>query len=414
MVDFKFGLLIKTERLMLSLRLKIKKHWRQKIVILITVLLIACAVGLLWSYAVPSEENIDYEDYQYLQKAELDYAVHLVANEVFPEEVLYPGRVYVTALTDYITVNFTYRFSGDQKAEINGNYIVTAELAALMAQDREDQLLWEKKNDLISRQSFTASDREIFLQETFIVPFSEYQELIGQIQNEINVSPAVINLIVKCSVNLTAEVESGLISENLEPTMVIPMRGATFYIEGNLVEETEGNLIKTFVEPVVLVQIARTVLPFMVVAALIFLILFLLLTASTGKKINTQEREISIIMKKNQDQIIKIAGNIPLVEGNKVALGSIEDLLRLSDEVAKPVLYTETLDDIKDGPYFIIYTPELVYYYRVGDSMASTMIASRKDRFLSATDLKSPGFVGAIIVLIFMIFIFSFLIISYV
>jgi len=383
------------------------------VILLLASFLAAYAVGLLWSYSAPAEKTIVNEDYHYWHKAELDYAVQLLPNSVFSEGLLNPGRVYVTELTDFITVNFIYRFSGERKADIRGNYRVTAELVALMAQDREDQLLWEKKFDLIPRQSIAVDDREVYLQETFIIPFAEYQELIGQIHNEIKVSPAVINLVVRCDLNLTAETGSDVIGENLAPTMIIPMKGNTFTVDGNLTEETEGSLVNTRIEPVVPVRIARTILPVAAILTVVILVVFLMLTFPADVEINPREMEISRILKMHKDQIIKTTGKLPLIPEKSVKVDSIEELMKLADEVGRPVLYTKLIDEAKWEHGFMVYTQELVYMYQTTGSPTLSAVTGKKERTRLPRDTSPSGFAGIVVAFLILIFAFSVLAIAY-
>lgn len=398
---------------MKQLRLGIKKQRRQMVILLLASLLAVYAAGLLWSYSAHEEKTIVDEDYHYWHKAELDYAVQLLPNTVFSEGLLNPGRVYVTELTDFITVNFLYRFSGERKADIRGNYRVTAELVALMAQDREDQLLWEKEFDLVPRQSIAVDDREFYLTETFAIPFAEYQELIGQIHNEIKVSPAVINLVVRCDLNLTAETGNGVIRENLAPSMIIPMKGNTFTVNGNLAEEAEGSLVNARIEPVVSVRIARTIFPVAAILTAVILVVFLMLTFPADVEINPREREISRILKMHKDQIINTTGKLPLIPEKTVKVDSIEELMKLADEVGRPVLHAKIIDEAKWEHCFMIYTQELVYMYQTTGSPTLSAVTGKKERTRLPRDTRPSGFAGIVVAFLILIFAFSVLAIAY-
>jgi hypothetical protein len=379
----------------------------------LALLLAACVAGLLWGYSVPAEKTISDEYYHYRHKAELDYTVQMLANGVFSEESLNPGSVYITELTDYITVNFQYNFSGEQIADIKGSYRITAELIALMAQDREDQLLWQKSFDLIPRQSFAASDREIVLQETFIVPFAEYRELTGQISDEIKISPAALNLVIKCDLNLAAETGGDVIRENLAPTMKIPLKGNTFTVDGNLAEEAEGSLVKASIEPVALVIMARTTLPWAALLIALTLVVFLILTIPADRKVSPREREVYRILKMHKDQVIKTAGKLPLIPEKTVEVESIDDLMRLADEVGKPVLYTELIDELKRDHCFMVFTAELVFLYQIAGNPVSLAVTGRKERARLLRDTSTSSFIGIFFAFFVLIIAFSVLAIAY-
>ena len=349
---------------------KLAKGIRQVVAGLLAGLLLVSIAGLIWANTAPAERTEEYKAYSYHQETGIDYRVHLVSNDLFGESVQSPGRAYITALTDHITADFKYRFTGTDTAKISGQYGVTATITATTGRDGD--LVWEKEYALVSAQRFNVNDTGYNVKETVIIPFKEYQELAEQIREETGFNPGELNLIVKWDVSLRAEKGDDVITERMSPTITVPMRGSTFTVSGDLTDTGEGSISKTRTVPNLVTNQAQRVFPVATPSVLAVLILFLVFTSPIEKKVSPQEQKVSRILKKHKDRIVVTSAGVPQVlDNNAIAVESIEDLIRLADEVSRPILYHQAKKGRGRWHAFLVLTPERIYLYDVSEKDVS-------------------------------------------
>ncbi len=356
------------ERVPYREKMKINYITRHIVRILFAGLLAASAAGLIWSYDVP-EEEVEYMAYHCLQEAALDYRVQLVPNDYFAERVLEPGRAYITALTDQVIVDYEYRFIGESEAEINGRYGVTATLVALTS--KEEHLVWEKDYELLPAQRFSAVDSDIVITGIIDVPFAEYLAFTELLKTEIGYNPAELNLIVSFDTSVQAETKYGVVTGELSPTLLIPMRGNTFIVSGNLTEEIEGGITATKTVTGLQLENAGTVFYVLIFASVIALIFLSLFTAPVKAKTKSGEQKIFRILKKHRGRIVTTTNGLPSIPEGAVEVTSFEELLKLADEVERPILYPRPKSGNSGDHCFLIYTPEKVYAYGASEKPAS-------------------------------------------
>jgi len=340
---------------------------RQLLSVLIGLLLLCSAAGLIWSLLRPAEKAEYFNTYSFHHAAEVDYRVLLLPNEFFPEPLLGPGRAYISDLTDSVQSVFVYRFSGEKEAELRGEYRVLATLAAYTGQEK--YLVWERKYELLPPKSFSTRGKEIAFQEEVAVPFSAYAEFAGRLSEETKFSPEELNLTVVYSVSVEAQTEEGTIREELNPTMVVPLKGKTFVVGGELAKSNAGGLSASRQVPVPLVKETKVAFG---TATLFFIALMLglqFLTAAREEKNNFVARKIAKLLKKHGERIVAVKKTPPLLEEGKtieIEVDSFEDLLKTADELGRPILYCQA--DKTDGKehVFVVMGENCLYRFVLG------------------------------------------------
>lgn len=355
-------------------KIMLKKKLRELIVISTTIALIGSVIALSWSYLTESTKEFEEVDYYYLQEYFTDYRVVLKPTDVFKERILDPGGAYIADITDHIIVNFEYLFFGERDAVVEGRYSVEASLIALVMHEQVEKVVWEKQYDLVPTQQFGGNDSEYSIQERFIIPFAEYLEYSKSVMEETGFSPPLLNLVIKSEVLLTAETEEGVIEESLYPTMFIPLRGHTFDVSGNLEGELEGALTKTGYQPIVLITKLQQILPFIVSLLTLMLLVIVIFTAPTtsysfntinGAKLDLIDKEVERMFKKYKDRIVKTSSELTIETSKAVFVESFDDLLKLSDDIERPILYTCQKEDSIGRHIFYLIAQEQAYAYGI-------------------------------------------------
>jgi hypothetical protein len=340
---------------------KIDKGIWQVTRMVIVLLLVGSGAGLLWSHMTPVERTEEYAVYTYSHEAMVDYQVHLLPSELLPETVVGSGRAYITGQTEGISTEFVYRVTGDDKVKITGEYSVIATLTATSG--RENHIVWEKTDELLSPQRFTANDSMVTVRESIVIQIAEYLEFANLVREETSFNPDNLTLEVKYDVNLKAETNSSVIRDRLIPTMVIPLRGNTFVVEGTLDEKKTDSVKDVMTVPLPQIETARRGFTVAATFMVVLLLTFSLTTVPRYQAVNLQEKEVQGILKKNQDRIVVSAGQVTSVPEKVIVVNTFDDLVKTADELGRPIIYFKT--DMEKGSRhaFSVLTKEHDYLY---------------------------------------------------
>lgn len=339
----------------------IKKKTKNIISILVGVLLAGSAIGLFWSYTSPLEVPEEVEVFSYKQEGAVEYQVYYRPNQFVPEAPQAATKAYITDITDYIDTVFSYNFVGQREASIEGEYSVVASVSAYTG--RERIIVWDKTYSLLEPTSFSVKDKNLILQQKVRVPFTQYTALAEKIAEGIRFVPDDLELVIKYNVALKAETDSGIIREQIGPMIVIPLKGSVYTVSGNLTDSKEAGLKGTQMVRQPLAGEKR--LGFSIATGLFILLQLAVLLFTKGQEEDSLlEKTIRKIIKKHGDRIVicKSGMKTQVFSDESFEVKSFEDLLKVADELGKPILYNGQQKD--DGPFFIVLADN-TYIYQV-------------------------------------------------
>lgn len=326
-------------------------------------LLLGALAGLFWSYARPAKTAAQYTARPYTYESAVDYRVRLQPNKLYDQQHLGPGRAYLSALTDSLETEFTFHFTAEEEAELKGEYSVSALIAARSGP--ENHPLWEKSFLLLPPKPFAVSGTEVLVQESVAIPFSQYAALAKSIVEETNYSPQSLTLEVVYGVTVEADTPEGQLRETVAPKLIIPLRETVFTVEGELESQGSGGIAATRWESAPYHGEARWGFALLTAVLGLTLVLCSQMTAAEKKPGAAQQR-LSRILKQHRERIVECTGKIPLSGHNLLAVASFEDLLKIADELEKPVFYHCGSEENR-GHSFLIFSGQHAYCYNLGE-----------------------------------------------
>lgn len=345
----------------------INRKLRLGLIICLSLLLLA-AIGLAirW-FKEPTEKTVAVPVYTCTQQAQLDYQVIFMPNNFFAESSAGPGLAYITSLTNYIETVLSYSFSGDRPVNISGQYQVEATLTGYIFQERsegkeakkEKIKVWSRPWVLVPPTPFSAEDRKLELKQVVPVDIRYYRDFADQVAQELKFSADLVELTVTYQVQGGAITPQGEIREPVKAVMVIPIEGTAFMVQTLQGDKKENSITRSETAPVTEVKLAR--LGYSTAAGVLVLLLLLVLFKTTAEIADAETLRLQKIMKKHGDRIVAGFGWVPaLSEKNLITLNSFEDLVKVADEIAQPILYKE--DPAGVHGFYVIKEP-LIYHY---------------------------------------------------
>ena len=152
------------------------------------------------------------------------------------------------------------------------------------------------------------------------------------------------------NVNLNVNINKKYAEEFISPDLVIPLDVAMFEITGNNIEDNPGAIEETI--QVKLPANKSLILTYGIILAVLItsLIILIFFTERLSDK-SLLERELDKIFKKHGDRLVALNSNINVK--NPMVVKSIEDLVRVSDEAGKPVLYRYSDDYNEINKFYV-------------------------------------------------------------
>lgn len=331
-----------------------KVHMSKKlkiILIVINVIFIGVISFMLYKdikYPGVKEEKISL--YSYSNKANINYEVFLKSNILYDGESIDEGNIYITEFVDYINTNFNYRFSGDSPADIKGDYEIIAEIEGFTGEKETYKTIWKKGFVLLPKTSFDTKDKAFSIKENVQVKLEPYNNFAKQVIKDAKISSKV-KLTVYTNVNLKAKTDKGLIEEKMSPTMTFLLNTGFFEITGNLTEEKPGSIDEKKQVQLPVNQ-ANIRIYSSIIGVLLITLIFLVLFTKIAIK-DPFEKKLKRIFKNHGDRMVALNSEVAVTCENHSVVKSIDDLVRIADEIGKPIMYKHSLDYKEISKFYI-------------------------------------------------------------
>ena len=287
------------------------------------------------------------------------YMVHLKENNVFEEEFLEEGRVYPSALTDFINIDFKSELAMTNALSISGDYIIQAVLEGYQTgKDEEKVPVYEKIYPVIEGRVIESVTSSASINESLSIDRAAYRNYAQEIENAIGGETGK-DFYVELSGKYIVDGEKKPFSYRID----IPINNDKFYEIRNAepVEDSgdikESNLVN--VMPAFSSYAIFILLLFISAGILVFVRFF---TANMeGKEL--EQKKLSELMRKYGSRMVCIENLPDISQKSEIRVKSITDLIELADEIREPVLYIEGEKELpKDGKIYIL-SKDYIYFF---------------------------------------------------
>jgi hypothetical protein len=195
----------------------------------------------------------------------------------------------------------------------------------------------------------------------FVLDIAGWSDLMDTIRSETGVSPESVGISVAANVHTTGKTEFGPVDLTFSPVMKGTIKGNILQWDKELTTSLPGSMKKTGPVPPPLRMLGLSISTFKIMAA-VLLVFFAFLTGfllfqylrPSGPSASPAVREVAEIRKKWGVRIAEgTAGSSPW-GANVITVASIQDLVKVSDELSKPVVHQAPTDRYGDHVYYIV------------------------------------------------------------
>ncbi len=291
-----------------------------------------------------------------------DYVVYLKENSLFgtntlePPPVpailrssitLKPGDVVFFKLIDSMDVTFYYSFKSDRPV----NKVTTdVEITTFL----EGAELWSKKFPVL----YTKKSEDFKI--SFPLDLVYYTELLETIRTETGASAESYYLTITADVHTVAETPLGLIDETFSQSMTSSLGGGVLEWDEELALSKSGSITTTQVIANPDRYLGLSVAGARNLSATLAGIFFFLCVVSVvlsvifkPVELSPIEKEALRVRKKYGERMAEATNQTP-IEGEKtISLGSIEDLIKVADELGKLIIHQAPSKSEEPHAYYV-------------------------------------------------------------
>lgn len=345
-------------------KFKIDTRVKMGIVLLLSSSIVFLSFGIYREANVHKVKNEEKTVYQYTCQPKAEYLVHIHENSVYEGTVQEENLNYSKKLLDYIEVKFGTEFQGSEGAETEFVYHITAQVQGFENLKGEAPVVnWRKNFELAKETKNITSDTNFTEEKTVRFNLDEYDAFALEAR-EVTGMELSSQVVVLLEGNLNISTKYGNLSTPIQASITVPLQDEVFSITKEEITPINDNIISNYEVPLK-GNPALIVLFSVLLGACIIGILFILLA--------TEAPNAYDLLKAKTKKLIKNYGSRMIVIQNKTEqnylqtyeLGSIEDLIKVSDEIQKPIYYMKDDIDIIGNYLLEVADGDSLYVYHI-------------------------------------------------
>lgn len=338
--------------------MKLTKLMKTTLAALCIILALLSAGFALYQLKVPKFEEQERTYYSYQSTGNISYQVFLKPNLMFDETYLREDKNYVFKYIDYLDVKFTYQFKGSTPENLKTDYRITAYLEGLHG--KENEVLWSKEYPLSPPKSEAGKNKDKKVEIKMPLTLDNYHAIKETLfaDSEIN-SPVVLRVVF--DVHTKASTSKGTLEDSLSPNIIIPIGESVFKIEGEpkvTGENTQTEIIRVK-KPV---HAGMVIFLFSLSFVLLALAVLTLVYVKVIPPLDDFEKAIGRIFKEYGERLAGIEHAVPYQMSNVISINSIEDMIKIADEVEQPVFYYKVDSPTERKIEFFVFDQNRIYY----------------------------------------------------
>lgn len=356
------------------MKIKINKNIRLGLIIVFAILILFITYLIYNKAYNPGFEEQKYPVYSYINKGSINYLVYLKPNNLYTGMVMEEGKLYITEFVDYLDTNLKYEFNGDTAADIKGKYNIVAKVQGFTGEGEKIVNIWDKDFYVVPYKSISSNDGKVSINEKIKLNLNDYNTFVKEIKESSKIN-CQTTLTLSMNVDLTGVTDKGSIEESVSPSLVIPLDVAMFQIVGNNIVDKSGTIEETIQVQIPVNKsqvIIYGIILFFLVIALIILIFFTQLAPVK----DPMEKMLKKIFKKHGDRLVALNSNIEI--NDSIIVRSINDLVKIADEIGKPILYRYS-EDYKEINKLYVSNKDEIFILDLGYLITTKQIEDTDD-----------------------------------
>ena len=340
-------------------KIKLRASTRAFYVIIALVLFAISSNNIFQELTSNTQEKLKKELYTYTNNSKSTYTMNIVNNKFIEEKTLPMGQTYVTDLLKSMDVDINYKYEASKKTNIKYTYNITATIGASYTDDGKEYKVWEKKYTLLPDKS-GESDGDFSINEKINVDLQKYNKEVNDFKQTMGMAlDAYLN--VQLNVTTDTSIQSKKAENKYSSELKLTLGSKITNIESEKEDTKKGSLEE---ENAVVVSRNKTKIAVntLLFAVSVYALYYVAKNTRVARNIkNEYKLELNRILKSCQDKIIMVTKKIDVEEDNVIDVKDIVELIKLSEELYKPILYWNS--DNEQEAWFCVISNSMTYRF---------------------------------------------------
>lgn len=340
-------------------KIKLRASTRAFYVIIALVLFAISSNNIFQELTNNTQEKLKRELYTYTNNSKSTYTMNIIDNKFIEEKTLPMGQTYVTDLLKSMDVDINYKYEASKKTNIKYTYNITATIGASYTDDGKEYKVWEKKYTLLEDKT-GESNGDFSINEKINVDLQKYNKEVNDFKQTMGMAlDAYLN--VQLNVTTDTSIQSKKAENKYSSELKLTLGSKITNIESEKEDTKKGSLEE---ENAVVVSRnkAKIAVNTLLFAVSVYAIYYIAKNTRVARNIkNEYKLELNRILKSCQDKIIMVTKKIDVEEDNVIDVKDIVELIKLSEELYKPILYWNS--DNEQEAWFCVISNSMTYRF---------------------------------------------------
>ncbi|MDD2190178.1 MAG: DUF5305 family protein [Eubacteriales bacterium] len=341
------------------MKLVVHKKSKKALLLILSLLIILSCIQLSLVLLQPkttTAETTVYESNCELQSA---YKVIIFPNEVYADTTQKEGGVYSKKLLSYIQAEFGVEYAGSMEVPLDIEYQIISTVNGYQGNDREKKIYWSKVFPLTAQNKVKEKSGIWSKNEKVNFPLAQYDAFAIRAK-EITGMDVSNEVIVSMKGKVIAHTEKEDLETPFDVSIKVPLMEDVFEISKPGLNPIKNSITVTEEIPAPL-DIVRVITYSILLAFSIIGIAGLLLYTREPDEQELLKKKINSILKNHGSRIIALQ-SIPKANYKQhYKVHSIKDLIKIADEIQKPIYYEIDKDTVVKNYEFYVIENETIY-----------------------------------------------------
>lgn len=341
--------------------MKFKLHKKSKkasllILILLTVLSV---LQLFLLISFPKKTTTEIVQYESNLKPQLSYVVNIVPNEVYTGTTLDEGKIYSKKLLNNIQAEYVIDYTGSKKVPLDIEYQIVATVNGYQGTDKEKVIYWSKAFPLTSKKLIKEESGTWSKKERISFSLSGYDAFTVRAQ-EITGMDVTNELYVSMIGKIMAHTENEDLETPFDVKLRIPLMEDTFEVTKSNLDPVSSNIAEKVESKASMNKFQAFSYGLILLLCLIGFVVLLFFTREPNYEEELRKKVNNII--KNYGSRIVALQSIPKMNCRQhYKVHSMKDLIKIADELQKPIFYEIDKDTAVKNYEFHIIEDDILY-----------------------------------------------------
>jgi len=306
--------------------------------------------------------KIEEDIYTYTNEYNANYNVNIKNNSFIPDKSLPSGQNYISELIDSIDMDIKYTYTASKPSELKYNYKIDAIIGGSYDQNGEDYNIWNKTYNLKTSEELKAKNN-IEINEVLNIDYKNYHKEVKDFKQALGISLDA-HLYIKLTVNTSTVINHQEVKNEYISNFSITLGEKIALVEGENTDKKIGSFKNENTIEEKNINVVKVVFSLALMIVSIYIIYFVRVKTKKYNPIRNEFKlELNRILKSCQDRIVIVKNQSETSDEEIIDVKDFGELIKLSEELFKPILCWISEDLNNEEAYFSIISNKIRYRY---------------------------------------------------